>query len=90
MASVPSTMNVYYTLYPDQCGRAHVSFVIRKSDLSDNNGNLGEIVRDLVAVVRDSKGALGLVESRRKEFRINTVVPVNMGEFDRVGPYMSV
>jgi hypothetical protein len=77
-------MNVYYTIAPVESGRAHISFIIRKCDLSDNNSSLGEIVRDLIEIVRDSKGALGLLEQRGKEFRINTVHPVIMREFDAV------
>jgi len=63
-------MFVYYDIKTIVGKFAHVSFVINKNELADNNKDIRLVVRDLINLVRRSKGALGLLELRGSEYWI--------------------
>ena len=77
-------MFVYYDINPAVGKFAHVSFIINKNELADNNKDIRLVVRDLINLVRQSKGALGLLELRGSEYWVSTTSPVRVAEFRRM------
>ena len=76
-------MNVYYNIERIGEKYAHISFMINKKDLVDKN-DIRRVMQFLIDTVRQSKGALGLLESRGSEYWVSTTNPVHVAEFGRM------